>query len=203
MSDDLNNNEPKKSNFITRTKKKVASGVATSSLGKRALPVEARALLKALKKIINKVEGGEGRKLGTEIENIILKILVKAKIHADNHQINISTFAHADRPLRQAFEILNDCFDYYGEEKSVRTAKSLSQKFSRVEALLREVETVCIGMLSPLLKQKSVNDLRRVFNLLADKNFLEKAWATPDLYDELFQLVNAMNLYTQFHIEFD
>jgi len=161
--------------------------------------MEAKALLKALRKIIEVVEGDS--KKAEEIERNILKLLVKAKIHADNKAITLKDFLKADQPLRQSFEILNDCFDYYEDDKNERIQKLLLEKFFKVERLLREVEKITSNMLKPHLQPKSLNRLKVVFDYLASTAFLTKVWNTPNIYDDLFQLVNAMNRYTQFHYD--
>jgi len=190
----------KKGNMLFRAKKNMGGKVAASGLGKKALPLEAKALLKALRKIVEVVEGDNSKK-AEEIERNILKLLVKAKIHADNKAITLKDFLKADQPLRQSFEILNDCFDYYEEDKNERIQKLLLEKFFKVERLLREVEKITSNMLKPHLQPKSLNRLKVVFDYLASTTFLTKVWNTPNIYDDLFQLVNAMNRYTQFHYD--
>jgi len=186
----------KKGGLLTRAKKNVGGKVATSSLGKKALPSEAKALLKALRKIIEK-EGG--KKKADEIEKNILKLLVKMKVHVDDKSVDVEAFLQADRPLRSAFEIIYDCFDYYNDMENERTKKSLQDRFGKVEKLLREAESILIGILRSHLQQKSLDCIASIFAYLATANFFMKVWQTPGLYEDLFQLVNAMNKYTQFH----
>jgi hypothetical protein len=184
-----------KSSLITRAKKNVGGKMATS-FGKKALPKEARSLLKSFKIIVEK-EGG--KKKAEEIDRNIMKLLVKMKIHVDNKSIDLDDFIKADKPIRQAFEIIYDCFDYYQETTDDRAKRILNEKFAKAEALLREAEVIVCDILRPHLQQKSLDRLHAVFNTLGSATFLKRVWEIPNLYDELFQLVNAMNKYTQFH----
>jgi len=193
--------QPKKGGLMLRTKKNITGKVVATGFGKKALPVEAKGLLKALHKIIEVVEGDN--KKAEEIERNILKLLAKAKINADNKAIAVKDFLKADQPLRQSFEILNECFDHYEDAKTERVQKVLMEKFFKVERLLREVEKITSNILKPHLQPKSLNRIKVVFDYLASTDFLMKVWNTPNIYDDLFQLVNAMNRYTQFHYDYD
>jgi len=191
--------QAKKGGLFLRTKKNITGKVVATGFGKKALPVEAKELLKALHKIIAVVEGDN--KKAEEIERNILKLLAKAKIHADNKTITIQDFLKADQPLRQSFEILNECFDFYEDAKTERIQKALMEHFFKVERLLREVEKITSSILKPHLQPKSLNRIKVIFDYVASTQFLMKVWSTPNIYDDLFQLVNAMNRYTQFHYD--
>jgi len=52
----------------------------SSTMGKKIIPPEVRALLKSLNHIVTRVEGAKKAK---EIENNIIKLIVKAKICID------------------------------------------------------------------------------------------------------------------------
>jgi len=185
----------RKGSLILRAKKNVASKVVSSKLGRKAMPTEARALLKALRKIIEKVESG---KKAEDVERNMLKIIVKAKILIENKNLSLVDFLKADVPLRQAFDIFAELFDYYGEGLRIQR---LQNKFQRAASLLREVQVISAAMLKPHLQPKSLARLDLVFDFLADPSLYNKIWTNQDLYLELFLLVNSMSKYTQFHYD--
>jgi len=184
----------KKGGLLLRAKKNVGGKLAMQS--KKVLPQEVKSLLKGLRKI---VEIESGKKKADEVEKNIMKLLVKMVIHVENKSINLDEFLKADRPLRAAFEIIYDCFDYYNDMESERTKKTLRVQFEKMEKLLKEAEQILHDILKKHLQPKSLDRLHSVFDHIATANFFCKVWETPDLYEDLFQLVNAMNKYTQFH----
>eukprot|EP01103_Thecamoeba_quadrilineata_P020339 TRINITY_DN8673_c0_g1_i1.p1 TRINITY_DN8673_c0_g1~~TRINITY_DN8673_c0_g1_i1.p1 ORF type:complete len:235 (+),score=47.16 TRINITY_DN8673_c0_g1_i1:23-727(+) len=184
--------ELKRTSSLIRFKVGVAGKVGNSKLGKKALPPEVRALLKSFRTIVTKVCSSNKAK---DIETLILKFIIKAKVHVDNKTITVEHLLQADKPLREAFETFAELFDFYGDAQVNR----LVPKFKRVADLIRQVEKITVDIFSPHLRPKNLERLKSLFNFIADVDFYIQVWSHPDVYLELFLLVNSMNKYTQFH----
>jgi hypothetical protein len=104
-----------KAGIFARSKNAMAGNIATSGLGKKViksiLNEETSALLDAVKKIVAKEAS---KKKAEEIEKSIIKITVKAYLLTQNGKIENDAFLSADKPLRQAFELLIKCFNGRG-----------------------------------------------------------------------------------------
>eukprot|EP01101_Sappina_pedata_P004924 TRINITY_DN2158_c0_g2_i1.p1 TRINITY_DN2158_c0_g2~~TRINITY_DN2158_c0_g2_i1.p1 ORF type:complete len:198 (+),score=91.69 TRINITY_DN2158_c0_g2_i1:31-594(+) len=175
-----------------RMKKNIAGHVMTSSLGKKAIPKQARDLLKGLHNIIAKVYNS---KKAEEIERSIIKLVVKAKIIIDDKKVSEDDFFRADSPLRKAFNVIVDMYDYFGEPLNDRMRAS----FKVAGDHLREVCTIMSGLMKPHIQPKNLARLHSVFDLLASEEFFNKTWETPEIAKDMEDLVDAMNKYTQFN----
>jgi len=183
---------PSKGGMGTRMKKRIAGQVMSSSLGKKIIPAQARGLLKALRRILSKVYG---EKRAREVEKGIIKLVVKAKICIDDKKVGEDDFLQADAPLRKAFNVIVDLYDYYGDP--VNTKSKLA--FETASKHLQEVGVILTNLMKPHVQPKNLQRLRDVFEVLSAVDFYVKAWENPDTGKDLDDLVDAMNKYTQFN----
>eukprot|EP01130_Rhizamoeba_saxonica_P005459 TRINITY_DN2184_c0_g1_i1.p1 TRINITY_DN2184_c0_g1~~TRINITY_DN2184_c0_g1_i1.p1 ORF type:complete len:334 (+),score=90.03 TRINITY_DN2184_c0_g1_i1:378-1379(+) len=187
----------KKGSALKRAKKRAASKTATSGIGKKVMRVivneETTALLTALKKIVRK-DSGSNRK-AEELERNIIKIAVKAFILIDDKKISADAFLVADGPIRSAFELLIKCFN--GRNRVRQDV--LVDALARAVDFLKESEEIIAGLLESHLTPKNVLRLSSAFSVLADTAFLERVFTDEELENELEQLIDAMEYYTQFH----
>lgn len=186
----------KKEGILSRTKKNIAGSAAASVLGKKViksiLNEETSALLVAVKKIVTKESG---KKKADEVERNIIKITVKAYLLVDKKEIEGDAFLGADKPLRQAFEILIKCFNRRGHAKTEQIRGALE----KAEVFFKNAEKVITGLLQPHLSGKNMFRLAATFSHLGSASFLEKAFADQTMEEELEKLIDAMEYYTQFH----
>jgi len=164
----------------------------TSKLGKQVIPQEARLLLQSFKNVVAKIEGPKKAK---EIESNIIKLIVKAKICIDDKKVSEQDFLKADVPLRKAFNLIVDLYDYFGEKVSDK----VKQKFQQVSSLMGEVSVILNNVFKPHVQLKSLNKLKAVFEILSNTEFYTKVWGHPEITKDMEELIDAMNKYTQFN----
>eukprot|EP01103_Thecamoeba_quadrilineata_P005744 TRINITY_DN15507_c0_g1_i1.p1 TRINITY_DN15507_c0_g1~~TRINITY_DN15507_c0_g1_i1.p1 ORF type:complete len:200 (-),score=42.23 TRINITY_DN15507_c0_g1_i1:84-683(-) len=184
---------PSKGNVYLRTKKNLATKAAGSKLVKKALPDEAKQLLKWLRIICERTNQPKRSEI---VEKNLFKLVAKAMVLSDEKLVTLNEFLVADDSLRKSFDLLYDLYDYYGHPEKVKNARP---KFERIVALLREVESILDGIFRPHLQPKSMGRIKSIFDSLADIDWIMGVYLCPDINDELFELVNALSKYTQFH----
>jgi len=101
----------------------------------------------------------------------------------------------ADKPLRQAFELLCRCFNGRHRVQS----NVLYEALVRIEQSLREAEEILTNLLAPFLTSKNLFRISSTFGVLADAKFLSRVFSDQSYDEELEKLVDAMEYYTQFH----
>jgi len=173
-------------------KKNIAGHVMTSSIGKKIIPPQARGLLKGLRNIIAKVINP---KKAEEVEKGIIKLVVKAKICIDDKKVTEEEFLQADAPLRKAFNIVVDLYDYFGEPLSEKSKMS----FQVAAGHMKEVGTILTNLMKPHVQPKNLQRLIDIFDVLGSVDFFIKVWGSPEIGKEMEDLVDAMNKYTQFN----
>jgi len=126
----------KKVGVLDRVKKKTATATATSALGKKVMKAivneETRTLLDALKRIV-KSESGSVKK-ADDLEKNIIRIAVKSFLLVENKQLQADDFLVADKPLREAFELMVKVFN---GRKRVKPEK-IEEALKKVEILLKK-----------------------------------------------------------------
>jgi len=191
--DDEDDGDKKKASGLgARFKKATAQKVMTSSLGKKIIPQEARLLLRSLRHIVTRVENAKKAK---EIEKSIIKLIVKAKCCIDEKKVAEEEFLKADVPLRKAFNIIVDLYDFFGEKLDERT----KAKFIMATECMMEVSGILQTVFKPHVQPKTLLRIKSVFDVIASKTFLLSVWEHPDINKDLEELVDAMNKYTQFN----
>jgi len=187
----------KKQGVINRVKKRAASKTATSTLGKKVMKVivneETTTLLTALKQIV-KTQTGE-TKQAEELEKNIIKIAVKAFLLIENKQITADEFLVADKPLREAFELMVKVFNGRARVKDEKIREALA----KVEDLLKKAEEILTNLLAPHLTAKNMLRISSVFGKIASSEFLYPVFKNPSSEEDLDKLIDAMEYYTQFH----
>lgn len=186
----------KKDGIGARAKKKMAGDLATSGLGKKVMKTvlneESMSLLTSMKRIVTKADG---KKKAEEMEKNIIKLMVKGYLLVDGGKIEGESFLLADKPIRNAFELMARCYKSRGRAKH----EVLVEALGRVEGMLSEGERIITELLQPHLSPKNMFRLASTFGYLGSQKFLEKAFSDDELDEELEKLIDAMEYYTQFH----
>jgi len=187
----------KKDGVIRRFQKKTASATATSVLGKKVMKAivneETTTLLNALKRIV-KSESGLAKK-ADDLEKNIIKIAVKSFLLVENKQLQADDFLVADKPLREAFELMVKVFN---GRKRVKPEK-IEEALKKVETLLKKAEEVITNLLARHLTPKNMLRISQAFGCIADVKFLITVFNNDELEEDLDKLIDAMEYYTQFH----
>jgi len=191
-SSDEEEEETKKGGLGLRMKKNIAGRVMSSTMGKKIIPQEVRALLKSLNHIVTRVEGAKKAK---EIENNIIKLIVKAKICIDEKKVQEEEFLKADVPLRRSFNLIVDLYDFFGEPINDRTRN----KFEQATSLMVDVSVILRDLYKPHVQPKTLGRLKSIFDVLSNPEFYLSVWKHPDISSDLDDLVDAMNKYIQIH----
>jgi len=186
-----------KQGVAVAAKKSAASAAAGSGVGKKVMKAivneETTTLINALKALVT-VESGSSKK-ADEMEKNIIKIAVKAYILVDNKDIKGEQFLVADKPLRDAFNLLVKVFNGRGRAKKERVVEALQ----KVEADLKKAEKVITELLQPFISGANMFRLASIFSTVANLKFLETVFYNDSVESELEKLVDAMDYYTQFH----
>jgi len=165
----------KKQGTMHRVKNKIASSTATSPLGKKVMKAiineETTSLLQALKNIVK----AEDQKKGEDMEKNIIKIAVKSYLLIEKKKLDPDEFLKADKPLRQAFELLCRCFNGRHRVQS----NVLYEALVRIEQSLREAEEILTNLLAPFLTSKNLFRISSTFGVLADAKFLSRVFFRP------------------------
>eukprot|EP01124_Arcella_intermedia_P017838 TRINITY_DN24815_c0_g1_i1.p1 TRINITY_DN24815_c0_g1~~TRINITY_DN24815_c0_g1_i1.p1 ORF type:complete len:355 (+),score=99.62 TRINITY_DN24815_c0_g1_i1:77-1141(+) len=187
----------KKQSVVGRAKKKAASKTATSALGKKVMKAivneETTMLLNSLKRIV-KAESGS-QKQADDLEKNIIKIAVKSFLLIENKSLSPDDFLVADKPLREAFELMVRVFNGRSRVKEEKIVEALH----KVEELLKKAEEVITNLLAPHLTSKNMLRISSAFGCIASADFLLTVFKKPELEDDLDKLIDAMEYYTQFH----
>jgi len=191
------NEKKKKEGAMSRAKKNIASKTATSALGKKVMKTivneETTALINSLKKIIRKESGNPKR--ADEVEKNIIKIAVKAYLLVDNGTLTADEFLVADKPLREAFELMIKIFNGRNRVKKERILEAID----KVVEHLKKAEEIVTNLLAPQLTSKNMIRISATFASIANRNFMEHVYADAELEPDLEKLIDAMEYYTQFH----
>jgi len=189
--------QKKKQGVMKRVKKRAASKTATSVLGKKVMKAivneETTTLLNALKRIV-KSESGSTKK-AEDLEKNIIKIAVKSFLLIENKNLTADDFLVADKPLREAFELMVKVFN--GRER-VKEEK-IKEALAKVEELLKKAEEVITNLLAPHLTAKNMLRISSAFGCIANADFLLIVFRNNQLEEDLDKLIDAMEYYTQFH----
>jgi len=189
--------EKKKQTVGMGMKKGIASATADSTVGKaimkKIINDETTTLINALKALVTSETGSE--KKAIEMEKDIVKLAVKAYILVDNKDIKGQQFLIADKPLREAFNLLVKVFNGRTRARKDRVIEALQ----KVEVFLKQAEKVITELLAPHLGGKNMMRLQSIFAQIANVKFLETVFYNEAVADELEKLIDAMDYYTQFH----
>jgi len=187
----------KKQGVMKRAKKRAASKTATSVLGKKVMKAivneETTTLLNALKRIV-KSESNSAKK-ADDLEKNIIKIAVKSFLLIENKVLTADDFLVADKPLREAFELMVKVFNGRGRVKEEKIKEALA----KVEELLKKAEEVITNLLAPHLTAKNMLRISSAFGCIASADFLMVVFRNDQLEEDLDKLIDAMEYYTQFH----
>jgi len=187
----------KKDGVMKRVKKTAVSKGATSALGKKVMKIivneETAALLNALKRIV-KTQTGDPKQ-GEELEKNIIKLAVKAFLLIESKTVNADDFLVADKPLREAFELMVKVFNGRTRAKDEKIREALA----KVEELLKKAEEILTNLLAPHLSAKNMLRISSIFGSIANGEFLYPAFKNPSSEEDLDKLIDAMEYYTQFH----
>jgi len=187
----------KKKGIVERSKDRAASKTATSTLGKKVMKAivneETTMLLNSLKRIVKADSGSQ--KQADDLEKNIIKIAVKSFLLIEKKVLTPDDFLIADKPLREAFELMVRVFNGRSRVKEDKILEALK----KVEELLKKAEEVITNLLAPHLTSKNMLRISSAFGCIASADFLFKVFKKPELEDDLDKLIDAMEYYTQFH----
>jgi len=187
----------KKDGVIRRAQRRAVRTTATSALGKKVMKTivneETTTLLNALK-IIVKAQSGNS-KTGEELEKNIIRIAVKSFVLIEDKKLSADDFLVADKPLREAFELMVKVFNGRGRVNDDKITTALF----KVEELLKKAEEIITNLLAPHLSSKNMLKISETFGVLTNETFLNTVFRNQALEPELDKLIDAMEYYTQFH----
>jgi hypothetical protein len=187
-----------------KAKKNMVGKVGTSAIGKKAIrsqaPEEVTNLVAALKRIIER-ESGSSKK-ASEIEDSIFKIGIKCYFLIQANKVTMSKLLTADEPLRQALEILAKCHDHAKFSRNPN-AKLLAEKFAEVHSNLDSAAAILSKLVEPHLKPKNIQLIKDTMSYLSNSDRLMKIFNDESLDEDLQELINASEHYTQFHFYAD
>jgi len=183
-----------------KAKKNMAVKMGTSAVGKKALrgsaPDEVKNLIGSIKHIVEL--SSKSKSKAVEIEDNIFKIGIKCYFLVEDKRITIDDLLVADKPLRQALELLSRCYDHAKFARNVNK-ELLGQKFGEVNKMLMEAAEKISNLVGPHLKPKNVDMVRSTIEYLGDPERLMQIFMDPAIDEDLQELISAGEHYTQFH----
>jgi len=182
-----------------RAKKAMASKVATTvgkGVMKSSAPEEVTNLVKSVKTLVEKQT--KSSKAATDVENNIMKLGIKAYFIIDDGRMKLDDLLLADKPLRQALELLSKCYDHARYSKAPNK-KALLDKFNQIQKLFEETADILARILKDHMSEKNIGKLRDTLGLLGNAEFLAKVFDDETLDEPLQDLISAAEHYTQFH----
>jgi len=184
----------KQDSGLDKVKKNLASKAATSSLGKKILTKvmddQSNNLMKAVKKLIT---FQTDEKKAKEIQNNIIRMLVKSQHQMDAKKISEADLVVVDKPLRKAFRRIIRINEQWNEIKG--DSGKLNENFTALQTHLKEIEAIILGVLSPFLSEKNKTKFTATFAFLTDVEFLKKVWSDERSKPEIEKMVKAMTNY--------
>jgi len=122
----------KKEGFVKRARNNISFKTATTVLGKKVMKSivneETTTLLVSLKRIV-KAEAGAAKK-ADDLERNILKITVKVYMLIEARVLNAEEFLPADKPVREAFELLVRIYNGRDRVKQEKITEALKKSGS-------------------------------------------------------------------------
>jgi len=187
-----------------KTKKSVGGKVANSSIGKKLIresaPEEVKEMIASIKKMVERES--KNPKKGAEIEDNIYKFGVKVYFLIDSGKLQADDLLKADQPVREAFEIFIKCHDHikYSPLVNEQLVKDKLQLISDKTTIATNILT---KLLAVHLKPKNVTMVQETISYLSDADRLLRIFNDPSLQEEVSDIANAANHYTQFHFYSD
>jgi len=120
---------------------------------------------------------------------------VKSFLLIENKVLTADDFLVADKPLRDAFELMVKVFNGRGRVRDDKVTEALS----KVEGMLKKAEEVITNLLAPHLTSKNMLRISAAFGCIANEKFLNTVFRDDSLESDLDKLIDAMEYYTQFH----
>jgi len=179
-----------------RASKAIVGKIATTGAGKKvihtAVPDEIRTLIVSLKLIVAKIDSP---KTADEIEENLIKLILKAFFLENQGLVTAEDFLVADKPLREAFEVLVTMRD----QRSLMKKNKVDESLTIVNKNLKDVEKVVSNLFASHVKPHTMKRIAVTFSVLNSPEFLGKGWNCNDLREERDELAEAMNRYLSFH----
>eukprot|EP01102_Stenamoeba_stenopodia_P009823 TRINITY_DN2911_c0_g1_i1.p1 TRINITY_DN2911_c0_g1~~TRINITY_DN2911_c0_g1_i1.p1 ORF type:complete len:207 (+),score=77.39 TRINITY_DN2911_c0_g1_i1:281-901(+) len=179
----------KKESALFKAKKNLTGKAATSALGKaiieKILDKDTNQMMKSIKKL---VELYSDKKKAKEIQNTIIKILLKSHYQIEKKNIDPVEFSAAGRPLKRAFKRLIKL----GKNSKNYTPEELKERYKKVEDTLKKVGKIIGTHLGPHLTQKNKGRLTDCLNFLANAEFLQKAWTDDKAKEHRDKVISSM-----------
>jgi len=187
-----------------KVKKNVGSKVASSSLGMKTIksqaPEEVKNLIKALAHIVERES--KSSKKAAEIEENIFKIGIKSYFLIDGGKFKWDELLEADKPLRQALELLIKCHDHAKFTRNPNP-KILQEKFVQVSQYLSDSAEMLTKLFTGHMKPKNIAKVKETTDYLGSPERLTKIFLDDTLNNDLQELIDAAEHYTQFHFYSD
>eukprot|EP01103_Thecamoeba_quadrilineata_P007026 TRINITY_DN16804_c0_g1_i1.p1 TRINITY_DN16804_c0_g1~~TRINITY_DN16804_c0_g1_i1.p1 ORF type:complete len:190 (+),score=49.05 TRINITY_DN16804_c0_g1_i1:98-667(+) len=186
------NEDKKKDGTFFKMKKNLAGKAATSGFGKavmkKVMDDNTNNLMNAIKKVVAK---RYDKKKAEEMQNNIIKILLKAQFQIEKKHIDPKVFLPANRPLRSAFAllvVLNGSDDRQSENRKA--------DFVKAENYFREVGKIADTHLGPHLTQKNKEKLTYTVDFLGSASFLQAVWDDPSYKHDRDELCKVIAIYS-------
>jgi len=154
---------------------------------------ETTSLLNAMKVIVKAQTANV--KAAEDLEKNIIAIAVKAFLLIEEKKLIADDFLLADKPLREAFELMIKVFNGRGRAQNEKITVALL----KVEEHIKKSEEIITNLLAPHLSSKNMLKISETFSLLSNETFLNEVFRNQSIENEMEKLIDAMEYYTQFH----
>jgi len=149
-----------------------------------------------MKHIIEKES--KSSKKANDIEENIFKVGIKSYFLIDGGICKLDDFLEADRPWRQALEIMIRCHNHAKYSRNVNQ-ELLREKLTEAVKNINEVVTILTKLLTGHMKPNNVARVNDVASYFADVDRMLKIFNDVSIENDLQELIEAADHYTQFH----
>jgi len=190
--------EVAKMGIMMKAKKNIAGKAATSSLGKtvmnKVIDAETKKLMACIRNLVTAESGSSA--LADKLERNAIKIVIKSYFLWENKSIPLEEFQKVEVPLKQALKILLTVYDNIAKVKDpALKAQVLDEKFTIVAVLLDNCKELLIKLLSPHVKPQSVGRINEIFQQIARRDFLFRAYTDESLKPDVDYCVDFIRAY--------
>ena len=172
------------------SKNKQTNRNRTAAALKKIMDKETQELLVRVKHIIAVYTGDPEE--AEDLEQNALKIIMKAyNLHSANI-ISENDFKPADEPLRKALRLILKVYDNLHKLPVEMQKKTLEEKFYVIAILFENVQDALKKLLTPHLKEASINRIDDTFKIMATHEFFHSCWSNEALAEDVKYAMDYM-----------
>jgi hypothetical protein len=189
--------EEKKQSFLFKAKKKFASEIGDTKMGRKAIlkfvGEEGEKVVETVSDLADLESGGTK---GSEIAKDVLKLSMKGMLMADEGILTRENTFHAMDPINfLAKKVLIAC------EKTPEEIKENHELIPSLLANFSRVKDIIVQLVENNMKEKNVQKLKDLFVYVGSKSFIECLLLNPEADEHKKQIAASLRLLLKAQLE--